>query len=117
MRGVRTVGAAAYQAVLMTFSGEARGVVTKGIDLESERSSDEALQHIIAGALDFSQDQDGIDAIAIGKQLAQEWKLSPGDYVTLTSPQGGRLTPFGMLPRIRRFRVAAVFNSAFYDSD
>ncbi len=88
--GVRSVTPAAYQTVLMTFASEARGVVTKGIDLESERRSDEALQHIIAGALDFSQDPDGIDAIAIGKQLAQEWKLSPGDYVTLTSPQGGR---------------------------
>ncbi len=114
---VRSVTPAAYQTVLMTFAGEARGVVTKGIDLESERRSDEALQHIIAGTLDFSQDRDGIDAIVIGKQLAQEWKLSPGDYVTLTSPQGGRLTPFGMLPRSRRFRVAAVFDSGFYDYD
>src|SRR6267378_1225333 len=115
--GVRSVTSAAYQTVLMTFAGAARGVVTKGIDLESERRSDEALQHIIAGTLDFSPDRDGIDAIVIGKQLAQEWKLSPGDYVTLTSPQGGRLTPFGMLPRSRRFRVAAVFDSGFYDYD
>src|SRR5258708_11329718 len=114
--GVRSVTPAAYQTVLMTFGGEARGVVTKGIDLESERRSDEALQHIIAGTLDFSPDADGIDAIVIGKQLAQEWKLSPGDYVTLTSPQG-RLTPFGMLPRSRRFRVAGIFDSGFYDYD
>jgi lipoprotein-releasing system permease protein len=101
----------------MTFAGEARGVVTKGVDLERERRSDEALQHIIAGTLDFSPDPDGIDGVVIGKQLAQEWKLSPGDYVTLTSPQGGRLTPFGMLPRSRRFRVAGVFDSGFYDYD
>jgi lipoprotein-releasing system permease protein len=52
----------------------------------------------------------------VGKQLAEEWKLSPGDYVTLTSPQG-RLTPFGSLPRSRRFRVAGVFDSGFYDYD
>src|SRR4029077_11643309 len=77
---------------------------------------DEALQRIIAGKLDFAPDADGIDAVVIGKQLAQEWKLDPGSYVTLTSPQG-RLTPFGMLPRSRRFRVAAVFDSGFYDYD
>jgi lipoprotein-releasing system permease protein len=115
--GVRSVTPAAYQTVLMTFAGEARGVVTKGIDLEEERRSDEALQHIIAGKLDFSPDADSIDAVVVGKQLAQEWKVSPGDYATLTSPQGGRLTPYGMLPRSRRFRVAAVFDSGFYDYD
>ena len=64
----------------------------------------------------FAADQDGIEALLVGKQLAEEWKLSPGDYVTLTSPQG-RLTPFGMLPRSRRFRVAGVFDSGFYDYD
>jgi lipoprotein-releasing system permease protein len=113
---VRYVTPAVYQTVLMTFAGEARGVVTKGIDLERERRSDEALQHIIAGKLDFSPDADGIDAVLIGKQLAQEWKLSPNDYVTLTSPQG-RLTPYGLLPRSRRFRVAGIFDSGFYDYD
>jgi len=116
MPGVRSVTPAVYQTVLLTFAGEARGVVTKGIDPERERRSDEALQRIIAGRLDFSPDADGIEAVVVGKQLAQEWKLSPGDYVTLTSPQG-RLTPFGMLPRSRRFRVAAIFDSGFYDYD
>src|ERR1700738_3603685 len=115
-RGVRSVAPAVYQTVLLTFALEARGVVAKGIDVERERTSDEALQRIVAGHLDFSPDADGIDAVLIGKQLAQEWKLSPGDYVTLTSPQG-RLTPFGMLPRTRRFRVAGVFDSGFYDYD
>jgi lipoprotein-releasing system permease protein len=36
--------------------------------------------------------------------------------VTLTSPQG-RLTPFGLMPRTRRFRVTGVFDSGFYDYD
>src|SRR5262249_22105888 len=76
----------------------------------------EALQRIIAGKLDFSPDADGIDAVIVGKQLAGEWKLAPGDYVTLTSPQG-RLTPYGMLPRSRRFRVTGIFDSGFYDYD
>jgi len=114
--GVRALTPAVYQTVLLTYAGEARGVVAKGIDVERERASDEALQRIIAGRLDFSLDADGIDAVLIGKQLAQEWKMSPGDYITLTSAQG-RLTPFGMMPRTRRFRVAGVFDSGFYDYD
>jgi lipoprotein-releasing system permease protein len=114
--GVRSVTPAVYQTVLMSFGREARGVVTKGIDPERERRSDEALQRIVAGELNFAADKDGIEALLIGKQLAEEWKLAPGDYVTLTSPQG-RLTPFGLLPRSRRFRVAGVFDSGFYDYD
>ncbi len=114
--GVRSVTPAVYQTVLMSFGGEARGVVTKGIDPVRERRSDEALQRIVAGELNFAADKEGIEALLIGKQLAEEWKLAPGDYVTLTSPQG-RLTPFGLLPRSRRFHVAGVFDSGFYDYD
>ncbi len=114
--GVRSVTPAVYQTVLMSFAGEARGVVSKGIDPQRERLSDLALQRIVAGQLNFAADRDGIDGLLVGKQLAREWRLSPGDYVTLTSPQG-RLTPFGLLPRSRRFRVAGVFDSGFYDYD
>ena len=114
--GVRSVTPAVYQPVLLSFAGQARGVVTKGIDPERERKSDQALQRMAAGSLDFSADAYGIEALLIGKQLAEEWKVSPGDYVTLTSPQG-RLTPYGLVPRTRRFRVAGVFDSGFYDYD
>jgi len=114
--GVRSVTPAIYDTVLMSFGGDARGVVTKGIDVDLEKKSDEALQKLTAGQLDFSADADGIDGMLVGKLLADEWKVKPGDYVTLTSPQG-RLTPFGMMPRTRRFRVAGIFESGFYDYD
>ena len=114
--GVKSVTPAVYQPVLMSFTGDARGVVTKGVDPQREVRSDEALRHIVAGKLDFSPDADGIDALIVGQQLAGEWKLSPGNYVTLVSPQG-RLTPFGLTPRTRRFRVTGVFDSGFYDYD
>src|SRR6202521_5465894 len=47
--GTRFVTPAVYQTVLLSFAGQARGVVTKGIDPERERKSDEALQRIVAG--------------------------------------------------------------------
>jgi lipoprotein-releasing system permease protein len=114
--GVRSVTPASYQTVLLSFGGQARGVVAKGVEPERERRGDEALQKIVAGSLDFTPDADGIDALMVGKQLADEWKMAPGDYVTITSPQG-RLTPFGLIPRTRRYRVAGVFDSGFYDYD
>jgi len=116
MSGVRSVTPAIYETVLLSFNGQARGVVTKGVDVALEKKSDQALQKLTSGQLDFSTDADGIDGLIVGKQLSDEWQLRPGDYVTLTSPQG-RLTPFGLLPRTRRFRVAGVFESGFYDYD
>lgn len=114
--GVRSVTPAVYETVLLSFGGEALGVVAKGVDPVREERGDEALQRIVAGKLDFSQDADGIDAVLVGKELADDWKIEPGDYVTLTSPEG-RLTPFGLIPRTRRFRVTGVFDSGFYDYD
>jgi lipoprotein-releasing system permease protein len=114
--GVRSVTPGIYQTVLMSFGGVAKGVVLKGIEVERERRSDEALQKLAAGKLDLAADGEGIEGLLVGKQLAGEWKLRPGDYVTLTSPQG-RLTPYGLIPRTRRFRVAGVFDSGFYDYD
>jgi len=113
---VRSVTPAVYQTVLLSFGGQARGVVVKGVDPTRERRFDEALQRIVAGHLDFSPDADGIGAVLIGRQLAEEWKISPGDYVTLMSPEG-RLTPFGLIPRTRRFRITGIFDSGFYDYD
>ena len=114
--GVHSVTPAIYETVLLSFGGQARGVVVKGIDPTLEKAGDEALKKLSAGQLDFTPDADGIDGLLVGKQLSEEWKVQPGDYVTLTSPQG-RLTPFGLMPRTRRFRVAGVFDSGFYDYD
>jgi lipoprotein-releasing system permease protein len=107
---------ALYQTVLLSSGGKARGVVLKGIDPARERHTDSVLSALLQRADLFAQDADGLDAVVLGGVLADDLRVREGDYVTLTSPRG-RLTPFGMLPRSRRFRVAAVFHSGFYDYD
>ena len=114
--GVRSVAPAIYLTVLLSGGGHARGVVIKGIDPERERRFDDALRRIDSGSADFTPDSDGFESILIGHLMADELNLRAGDYVTLTSPEG-RLTPYGMVPRSRRFRVAGVFNSGFFDYD
>jgi lipoprotein-releasing system permease protein len=114
--GVRSIEPAIYATVLLSSGGHARGIVLKGVDPELERRASEALHHLVAGAGDFAPDADGIPAVLVGRILANDLEITAGDYVTLTSPQGN-LTPFGMLPRSRRFRVKGVFDSGFYDYD
>ncbi len=114
--GIRSIEPAVYNTVLLSSGSRARGIVLKGVDPALDRQGGGALRRIVAGAADFAPDADGISALVVGRLLADEMKLSAGDYVTLTSPQGS-LTPFGMLPRSRRFRIAGIFDSGFYDYD
>lgn len=114
--GVRSIEPAIYATVLLSSGGHARGIVLKGVDPELELRASEALHHLVAGSGDFAPDLEGIPAVLVGRLLANDLEITAGDYVTLTSPQGN-LTPFGMLPRSRRFRVAGVFDSGFYDYD
>jgi lipoprotein-releasing system permease protein len=114
--GVRSIEPAIYDTVLLSAGQHARGIVLKGVDPELERNASEALHHIVAGTGDFSPDADGIPSILVGRILADDMKISAGAYITLTSPQGS-LTPFGMVPRSRRFRVTGIFDSGFYDYD
>jgi lipoprotein-releasing system permease protein len=114
--GVRSIQPAIYNTVLLSAGGRARGIVLKGIDPELARRSGDALEHMWAGSSHFEPASDGIPVLLVGRILSQELKISVGDYVTLISPQGN-LTPFGLLPRAKRFRVGGIFDSGFYDYD
>jgi lipoprotein-releasing system permease protein len=75
---------------------------------------------------DSMQDADSLEAvqqrraamppIILGKQMADELGVKVGSPVMVTSPQG-ELTPFGLVPKYTRFRVAGIFDSGFYDYD
>jgi lipoprotein-releasing system permease protein len=54
--------------------------------------------------------------IILGKDMADDLGAEVGSVVLVTSPQG-ELTPFGMVPKYIRFRVAGIFSSGFYDYD
>ncbi len=114
--GVLSIEPAVYNTVLLSAGGRARGIVLKGIDPELARHSGQALEHLSAGSSSFEPASDGIPVLLVGRILAEELKISAGDYVTLTSPQGN-LTPFGLLPHVKRFRVGGIFDSGFYDYD
>jgi lipoprotein-releasing system permease protein len=54
--------------------------------------------------------------IVLGKDMAESLGATVGSVVLVTSPQG-ELTPFGMVPKYNRFRVAGIFSSGFFDYD
>ena len=54
--------------------------------------------------------------IILGRELAKSLHVMVGDELTMLSPMG-ELGPTGIMPRARKFRVAAVFYSGMYEYD
>ncbi|HVJ88691.1 MAG TPA: ABC transporter permease, partial [Labilithrix sp.] len=54
--------------------------------------------------------------IILGRELAKTLHVYVGDEVTLVSPLGD-LGPMGIMPKTRKFRVAAIFYSGMYEYD
>jgi len=112
IRGVSEVSPALYGKVLASGPLQSAEATLKGTNLDSP----ELRAHIRGGSLAQMDDVRGLPGIVLGARLAERIGMRPGDVVRILSPQG-EMTPFGMRPVEFRFRVAAVFESGFYDLD
>src|SRR5215469_5918221 len=54
--------------------------------------------------------------VAIGRRLADQLSLRAGDSVTLVAPRGA-VTPMGTTPRIKSYKIAAVFEIGMSEYD
>ena len=123
---------ALYEQVLASRGSRASGMQLKGVIPEYENRVSELLKSVkfgSAGPLNpvppakpcAADDEDCSSArelppIVLGKDLAETIGATVGSIVLVTSPQG-ELTPFGLVPRYERFKVAGIFNSGFYNYD
>ncbi|MBU6498942.1 MAG: lipoprotein-releasing ABC transporter permease subunit [Rhodospirillales bacterium] len=99
------------QALLTTDQGGARGGLVRGVTQGDLRGLHAISDHIIAGSLDAFA---GDDAIAVGAGIAAFYRLGIGSRITLISPQGAA-TAFGSVPRVRAFKVVAIFDAGLSD--
>ncbi len=99
--------------VMASANGGAGGALVRGLRPEDMKARTLISSHIVRGSLD---DFKGDDAALIGYRMAQRFGLSIGDRITLISPQGNA-TAFGTMPRVRAYRVVAMFNVGMYEYD
>ena len=99
--------------VMATANGAAAGALVRGMRPGDLRARALIASHIVRGSL---ADFDGDDAALIGARMAQRFGLKVGDRITLISPQGNA-TAFGTVPRVRAYRVVAVFEVGMYEYD
>ena len=110
--GVKEASPALYAKVLASGPMQSAEATLKGMRMDSP----ELRAHIREGSVDQIENLRGLPGIVLGSQLAQRIGMRAGDVVRILSPQG-EMTPFGMRPVEFRFRVAAVFESGFFDLD
>jgi len=91
-----------------------RGVVISGIDPIEEAGVSDIVQHLDGGRI--GELAAGGFGIVLGRDLAQALGVMVGDKVTVVVPEGN-LTPAGLIPRLKQFRVIGTFNSGHFEFD
>ena len=110
------VASAPYiRAESMLSAGSATaGTIVQGVLPDEEQSVSDIATKITAGRWDDLQP--GRFGIVLGRWLAQRLGVGIGDKVTVLVPQAN-VTPAGVLPRLKRFDVVAIFESGMYEYD
>lgn len=124
---------ALYDQVLASRGSRASGMELKGVVPEYENRVSELLKSVKVGSAaplmppstpvkppcpDFDKTcaTPEVPPIVLGKDLAETIGATVGSVILVTSPQG-ELTPFGLVPKYERFKVAGIFRSGFYNYD
>jgi len=120
---IRSASATLYQRVLVQGEKDTEGAVLKGVDMSAPRNASEVFQFTVEGdpqsLAEPETDPDSgakIDRMILGRELARIVGLKVGGIATVISPQG-HLTPVGLAPRYRDFKVAGIFASGLSDYD
>lgn len=113
LAGVESVTPVAYSTVLISGPGRNSGALLRGLDITEEVKVAGWLENLAAGTLPGGEHQ---EEILLGKDLAASLGVSVGDTVTVLIPSG-RLTPVGILPRSKTFKICGIFSSGLYEFD
>ncbi|SDG90198.1 lipoprotein-releasing ABC transporter permease subunit [Roseospirillum parvum] len=112
--GVKLVIPAIQRQVMATGGGEATGALVHGMAVEDMAARDLIADNIVAGSLEHLKADP--ESVLIGQRLARKLRLGIDSPITLISPKG-TVTAFGTVPRMKAYRVGAIFNVGMYEYD
>jgi len=113
-----------YSQVMLSNGSNVSGVVLRGIDPKTDINVTNLGKSLVRGKLLNLEKPvappDGtgpaLPGVVIGKELAKNLNLYMGDTLNMVSPLGN-ITPFGMIPKMKRFRVVGIFDTGMYEYD
>lgn len=112
VKGIR-LAAPVVDGPALASSSSASGVLIRGIrgaDLNQLPAIAGGIKH---GSLEHFDEGQGV---AVGQGLADQLSIHAGDSITLIA-QHGAVTPMGMMPRVKKYQVAAVFEIGMSEYD
>ena len=113
VQGIKLAAPIVEGQALASSPFNAGGVLIRGIRLQDLEKLPSVAKNIKQGTL-ANFDEGG--GVAIGRRLADQLSLRAGDNITLVAPRGA-VTPMGTTPRIKIYKVAAVFEIGMSEYD
>jgi len=121
--GVTAAAPFIINQVMLINGDRVSGVVVRGVDPEKEGTVSDLEKNMIIGSildlkvnLPFLEDKKNRTGIILGKELSRKMGVVVGDVVSMVSPVS-RITPVGLIPRMKLFKVVGVFESGMYEYD
>ena len=99
---------------LLTHGSAVRGAFIRGIQPDDEKRVSDITKFMRSGRLENLIP--GEYNIVLGVELARALRAGVGDRIVLIAPQG-QVTPAGVIPRLRQFRVVGIFGVDHYEYD
>ncbi len=124
LRSIKGVTAATpfiYNQVMLSSGKNVSGVVLRGIDVQSDRTVTRLSKSIVDGSIESLEqkgraDTGGLPGLLVGRELAKHLRLTVGDKINVVSPIGN-ITPLGMMPKMKPFRICGIFNTGMFEYD
>lgn len=118
--GVNAATPYIYSQTMLSSGSRGTGAVLRGIDPATASTVLSLNEHITEGSIDKLEEDPAGDkrtpGILLGEDLSRQLHVSVGDKIKLISPSGP-LTPMGVIPKVRIFRVAGMFKTGMYEYD
>jgi len=120
-KGVQAATPFIYNQVMLSSGKNVSGVVLRGIDVATDRQVTRLSKSVVEGSIDgldpkMGKGSDTTPGLMVGKELAKHLNLVLGDKVNVISPMGN-ITPLGMMPRMKPFKVTGIFNTGMFEYD
>ena len=108
-----------YGKAMLSAGQVAEGAVVKGIHWADEIGVTALGRYVeYQGTCPrLMRDDQRLPGMILGRHIADNMGLLPGDELLLVSPAESRRTPLGFIPRMRKFRLEGIFDSGMYDFD
>jgi lipoprotein-releasing system permease protein len=113
VQGIRLAAPIVEGQALASSPFNSTGVLVRGIRSQDLTKLTSIAKNIRQGTLEGFDTGQGV---AIGRRMSDQLSLRAGDNITLVAPRGA-VTPMGTTPRIKTYKVAAVFEIGMSEYD